>query len=80
MKYDEPVEFECPICGKTFQYDECIRGDIGLNDKLIGKMTHDCHGIPFRTVCCDCYDKIMNTKGYDGEYYTPLDECIDYDY
>ena len=41
--------------------------------------TYDCHGIPFRYVCPDCYDKAME-KGYDGEYYTEADECIDYDY
>ena len=41
--------------------------------------THDCHGILFRLVCADCYDKLME-KGYDGEYYTEADECIDEDY
>lgn len=43
-------------------------------------LTYDCHGIPFRYVCPDCYEKIMEEKPYDGEYYTELDECIDYDY
>ena len=38
--------------------------------------TYDCHGIPFRLVCFECYDKIMDEKGYDGEYYTELDENI----
>lgn len=42
--------------------------------------THDCHGIPFRLVCWDCYEKVMEEKGYDGEYYTEADECIDWDY
>lgn len=42
--------------------------------------THDCHGIPFRLVCCECYEKIMEENGYDGEYYTEVDECIDEDY
>ncbi len=41
--------------------------------------TKDCHGIPFRLVCFDCYTKLME-KGYDGEYYDESDECIDYDY
>jgi hypothetical protein len=27
----------------------------------------------------DCYYKLMN-KGFDGEYYTEADECIDWDY
>ena len=57
----------CPVCEKEFE----------RNDML---WTHDCHGIAFRLVCYDCYDKIMDEKGYDGEYYTELDECIDYDY
>lgn len=29
--------------------------------------TRDCHGIPFRLVCWECYNKVME-KGYDGEY------------
>lgn len=57
---------ECPICGGAFE-----RGDMIF--------TTDCHGIPFRLVCYDCYDKAMK-DGYDGEYYTEADECIDYDY
>lgn len=58
---------DCPICGKKFH-----RSDM--------QFTHDCHGIPFRLVCLDCYDKIMDEQGYDGEYYTEADECIDADY
>lgn len=38
--------------------------------------TRDCHGIPFRLVCRSCYKELM-AKGYDGEYYTEADECID---
>ena len=30
-------------------------------------------------VCFDCYEKLM-AKGYDGQYYTEADECIDEDY
>lgn len=41
--------------------------------------TRDCHGITFRLVCYDCYNKLM-AKGYDGEYYTENDENFDYDY
>lgn len=41
--------------------------------------THDCHGIPFRLVCFDCYDRLM-AKGYDGEHYDETDECLDEDY
>lgn len=58
---------ECRCCGKQVE-----RNDM--------QFTRDCHGIPFRLVCLDCYDKIMDEKGYDGEYYTEADECIDYDY
>ena len=50
-----------------------------LVDRSDMDFTHDCHGIPFRLVCFDCYDRLME-KGYDGEYYTALDECLDWDY
>lgn len=43
------------------------------------QFTHDCHGIPFRLVCQECYDFLME-KGYDGQYYTEADECLDEDY
>ena len=56
----------CPCCNK-----EVERKDMGF--------TRDCHGITFRLVCFDCYEKLM-AKGYDGRYYTEADECIDYDY
>lgn len=41
--------------------------------------TRDCHGITFRLVCFDCYDKVMR-NGYDGAYYSEADECIEEDY
>lgn len=41
--------------------------------------SHDCHGIPFRLLCGECWDAAM-AKGYDGEYYDERDECLDYDY
>ena len=41
--------------------------------------TRDCHGIPFRLVCMDCYEKLM-AKGYDGEYYTEADENLYWDW
>lgn len=56
----------CQVCGKEFKREDM-------------RWTTDCHGINFRLVCFDCYEKAME-KGYDGEYYTELDECIDYDY
>ena len=56
----------CPTCNKTVK-----RGEM--------QFTQDCHGIPFRCVCMRCYNKLM-ANGYDGEYYTELDECIDADY
>jgi len=58
---------ECPECRKTVSHHRMCR-------------TYDCHGIPFRFVCHSCYEKIMDGKGYDGEYYTEADECIDSDY
>lgn len=42
--------------------------------------THDCHGILFRLVCADCYDKLMEENGYDGEYYSEADENIEEDW
>lgn len=56
----------CPVCNKTVD-----RSDMTF--------TRDCHGIVFRLVCYDCYNKLME-KGYDGEYYTEADECLEYDY
>ena len=54
----------CPECQK-------------VTDQLI--WTKDCHGIVFRHVCHDCYNKLM-AKGFDGEYYSSADECLDEDY
>lgn len=79
----KPVEyeyFECPVCGKEYRYTESCRGVLYLGNNTVAMRTYDCHGIPFRLVCFDCYNEIMDSKGYDGEYYTELDECIDYDY
>ena len=56
----------CEVCGREVERSDML-------------FTHDCHGIPFRLVCYDCYEKLME-KGYDGEYYTEADECIDDDY
>lgn len=56
----------CPVCGK-----EVVRDDM--------LFTHDCHGITFRLVCFDCYERLM-AKGYDGEYYSEADESLDEDY
>ena len=56
----------CPVCGKEFQREDMT-------------FTRDCHGITFRLVCFDCYDKVME-KGYDGAYYSEADECIEEDY
>lgn len=67
--YGVPEEDEedirtCPVC-------EC---DVHREDM---RFTYDCHGIPFRLVCDNCYDTIMDEKGYDGEYYTSADENIE---
>ena len=81
MRYEELMDFECPICGKKLKYIENVRGVLyDEQDNCVAVMSTDCHGIPFRTICVDCDDKIMATKGYDGEYYTELDENIYEDY
>ena len=56
----------CPVCE-----NETKRSDMYF--------TYDCHGIPFRLLCEKCYTKTM-AKGYDGQYYTELDECIEPDW
>ena len=56
----------CAICGEEYE-----RKDM--------QFTKDCHGIPYRLVCFNCYDKTME-KGFDGQYYTEADECLDFDY
>ena len=72
--------FTCPICGREFEYSSSFRGDLyDEKDNPVALRSYDCHGIPYRLLCCDCYDKVMDDPGYDGEYYTELDENI-YDY
>lgn len=61
------TEETCPVCGMTVRRYQMER-------------TYDCHGIPFRLVCSDCHEKIMEDPGYDGEYYDEMDERIESDY
>ena len=79
---DDPNrEFTCPICGG--RYDCSYRfGDVlyAKDDSPVAVRSYDCHGIPFRMICVPCADDIDSRGSYDGEYYTELDECIDYDY
>ncbi len=56
----------CPCCNRKVD-----RNDMNY--------TSDCQGITFRLVCIACYEKLMK-KGYDGEYYSEMDEYIDCDY
>ena len=79
--YEEILIFtdRCSKCGKEYQYDEHVQGVRYRQNDVVALRTVDCHGIPFRMVCVDCYNDIENGKGYDGEYYTELDECIDDD-
>jgi hypothetical protein len=56
----------CPECNKEVPRSEM-------------EFTRDCHGITYQLVCWECYDKLME-NGYDGEYYTEADECIDEDW
>ena len=59
---------QCPVCRKYVRRSDML-------------FTKDCHGIPFRLVCSKCHSDIMySEKGFDGEYYTEADECLDDDY
>lgn len=69
MGYEDDSEVDirtCPCCGKDVEREEM-------------QYTRDCHGIIFRLVCFDCYEKLM-AKGYDGQYYDEADECLDEEY
>ena len=81
--------FECPRCGKNVDYHHierygqhsiAIAETVDGDAEVVGEMSFDCHGIPFRLLCSDCYNEVMGEIGFDGEYYTELDECIEYDY
>ena len=63
---EEERKLVCPFCHKEF-----YRSDM--------EYTRDCHGIPLQLACFGCCQKIM-AKGYDGQYYTENDECLDEDY
>lgn len=67
------------LSGHTFEKQPCpiCRKDVRRRNMFL---TSDCHGIAFRYVCEDCYDKIMASKGYDGEKYDETDENLEYDY
>lgn len=68
MYYDDDDDTrECPECGCEVKREDMV-------------WSHDCHGITYRLLCPDCYERIMDEQGYDGEYYSEYDECIDYDY
>ena len=56
----------CPECNGEFEREDM-------------DFTHDCHGIPYRLVCHECWKKLME-NGYDGQYYTEADENIWGDY
>ena len=66
MQSEEKDVRVCPVCQKEVEREDMI-------------FTRDCHGIAFRLVCFDCYEKLME-KGYDGEYYDEADEQIEDDY
>lgn len=57
---------KCPVCGH-----EVKRSDMNY--------TSDCHGIPYRLVCFKCWERLMD-EGYDGEYYSEADECLEWEY
>ena len=80
VEYDFEMEYTCPICGKELKYNISSRDQLLLGDEEVAVRTYDCHGIPFRMVCVDCYEKIMDEQGFDGEEYDEFDENLDYDY
>lgn len=55
---------------------QCCEKEVERRDM---EFTRDFHGITFRLVCYNCYNKLM-AKGYDGQYYSEADECLDEDY
>lgn len=55
---------------------QCCEKEVDRGEMIF---TRDCHGIPFRLVCGECYELLMD-GGYDGEHYSEYDECLDYDY
>ncbi len=56
---------KCAYCGKELNRDNM-------------EFTRDCYGIPYRLVCFDCWDELME-NGYDGQrYYDGIDEYVDY--
>jgi len=65
-KFEERDIRVCSVCNNEFDREEM-------------DFTKDCYGIEFRLVCRRCGQKLMS-KGYDGEYYTQLDEQIEDDY
>jgi hypothetical protein len=78
---------ECGLCGDKLDEDgRCPDCGFAICQNCSEKtprdemqFTTDCHGIAFRYVCIDCYDKLME-DGYDGQYYDERDECLAYDY
>ena len=58
---------------KDIRICPCCEKEVERSDMLY---TRDCHGITFRLVCSKCYRQLM-AKGYDGEYYSEADECLD---
>ena len=67
LRYYELAKENCPVCGAETRVIDTMR-------------TRDCRGILFRRVCMKCYERIMETKGYDGEEYDERDENLDIDY
>ena len=65
IQIDENLKIPCPICGGRFKKADML-------------FSFDCHGIPLRLVCYDCFEDIMyGEPGYDGCYYSDQEECLD---
>lgn len=48
--------FTCPECGKHVEKEQT-------------EFTYDINSIPFRRLCRDCANEIMENRGYDGRDY-----------
>ncbi len=57
---DKIKDCQCQICEGFFAREDM-------------QFTKDCHGIPFRFACINCYDMAM-ADGFDGEIYDEADE------
>ena len=51
---------------KDIRICQCCNKEVERKDM---EFTRDCHGLTFRPVCFDCYEKLI-AQAYYGQYYT----------